>query len=162
MSSLAWEGFAGAATIATYENRLASGEYYWARWPERFPNNKLFHDSELPTYTDPVQGGAENGYIIAAMAAAAEFPALIQEAFVTQTDNHAGIYGIRFFIRGKPWVVDVDDYLLFNSPTHPVAPQLQFAQPEATYGTMWAPILEKAWAKVKGSYENTHEGLVCC
>jgi len=65
--------------------------------------------------------------------------------FLTPIDNTAGIYGLTFFIRGKPWVVDVDDRLFFSGN------KLTFAQPSEK-GIMWGPILEKAWAKVRTSY----------
>ena len=36
---------------------------------------------------------------------------------------------------------------------------LKFNQPDDTGKIMWAPILEKAWAKVKGNYEMTEGGF---
>lgn len=45
------------------------------------------------------------------MASVAEFPFLIKNALLTQTKNQASIYGFRFWIRGKPWVIAIDDYL---------------------------------------------------
>ena len=65
--------------------------------------------------------------------------------FLTPLDNQAGIYALTLYIRGKPWVVDVDDKLFFSGQ------KLTFAQPSAK-GIMWGPILEKAWAKVRTSY----------
>jgi len=32
--------------------------------------------------------------------------------------NNAGIYGVTFYIRGKPWVVEVDDHMLFMWPDY--------------------------------------------
>jgi hypothetical protein len=50
------------------------------------------------------------------MASVAEFPALIKNIFLTQTKNNASVYGVLLNIRGKPWVVAVDDYILmYNS-----------------------------------------------
>jgi hypothetical protein len=46
------------------------------------------------------------------MASVAEFPALIKNIFLTQTKNNASVYGVLLNIRGKPWVVAVDDYIL--------------------------------------------------
>jgi hypothetical protein len=50
----------------------------------------------------------------------AEFPELVTSMFLSgQEISDKGIYNIRFFIRGKPWVVTVDDYLLtytLNTP----------------------------------------------
>jgi hypothetical protein len=59
--------------------------------------------------------------------------------------NEKGIYAVRFYIRGKPWIVTVDDYFYFKNGKE------LFASPQSQ-GSMWISILEKAWAKVKGSY----------
>ena len=50
-------------------------------------------------------------YFIASMASASEFPFLIKNVLLTPTVNSASIYGFKFWVRGKPWVVAVDDYL---------------------------------------------------
>ena len=51
---------------------------------------------------------------MASMSSVAEFPEMIKDLFVTKKKNGAGIYGVKFYIRGKPWVVDVDDQMLFE------------------------------------------------
>ncbi len=43
------------------------------------------------------------------MGAIADFPELIKAAFVTPTKNNSRIHGVKLFIRGKPWVLTVDD-----------------------------------------------------
>lgn len=48
------------------------------------------------------------------MASLAEFPDQLKEVFLTQEKNNAGIYAFKFYIRGKPWVVEVDSTLLFE------------------------------------------------
>lgn len=74
--------------------------------------------------------------------------------FITGTgDSPIGLYGIKFFIRGKPWIVDVDDKLLFENG------DLKYMN-MADNGSIWAAILEKAWAKVKGNYAQTNGGFV--
>lgn len=50
------------------------------------------------------------------MAGLAEFPNMVRSTFITTAKNDVGIYGVRFYIRGKPWVVSVDDYHLFRYP----------------------------------------------
>jgi hypothetical protein len=47
------------------------------------------------------------------MTAVATRPQILRDMFITQEKNDAGIHGLRFYIRGKPWVVDIDDHLLF-------------------------------------------------
>ena len=87
-----------------------------------------------------------------------EFPALVKNVFITQEINDAGIYALRFFIRGKPWVVTVDDYFLFDysdsSKTKP------FYSNIGTNNQIWGMVAEKAFAKVKGSYAATNGGFV--
>jgi hypothetical protein len=80
--------------------------------------------------------------------------------FVTGThQNEARIYGIRFFIRGKPWVVTVDNYLPFSYSSGS-GYALRGVDPKGASSAMWAPILEKAWAKVKGGYEDAEGGFI--
>jgi hypothetical protein len=63
------------------------------------------------------------------------------------------LYGVQFYIRGKPWVVTVDDKLLFDGTS------LKYMY-ASDNGAMWATILEKAWAKAKGNYAQTNGGFV--
>ena len=71
--------------------------------------------------------------------------------FLTGSKFESGIIAIRFYIRGKPWVVSIDDKLFWYQSGD--NKYLKFTQTDYNSKTMWAPILEKAWAKVKGSYE---------
>jgi hypothetical protein len=50
-------------------------------------------------------------YYITSLAALAEFPSLIKNIVLTPTINSASVYGVVFNIRGKPWVIAIDDYL---------------------------------------------------
>jgi hypothetical protein len=51
--------------------------------------------------------------VLASLGAMAEFPELVTSLFISgQKISKEGIYNIRFYIRGKPWVVTVDDYML--------------------------------------------------
>ena len=125
-----------------------------------YTNATLFKDNTA-TYKEPRQGGAGTCYLISAISTAAEWPKLITDMFVTGTDMsgpNAGIIGVKFFIRGKPWVVTIDDKLYWY--TSGGSKYLKFNQPDSTNNIMWAPILEKAWAKVKGNYDATFGGFV--
>lgn len=90
---------------------------------------------------------------MASIAAVAEYPQLLYDLFVTDEDNAAGIYGVQFFIRGKPWVVDLDDGLVWDSyyAADGIPGGLVFSSPFDNNGDMWGVILEKAWGKIKGS-----------
>jgi len=86
------------------------------------------------------------------MGALAEFPDLVKSVFLTQSINDVGIQAVRFYIRGKPWVVTIDDSLYVDSDN-----KLFFAGLGES-NTLWGPLLEKAWAKVRGSYASADKG----
>lgn len=43
------------------------------------------------------------------MNALSEFDDILKGVFLTQEKNDAGIYAVKLYIRGKPWIVTVDD-----------------------------------------------------
>jgi len=51
------------------------------------------------------------------MGAIAEFPDLVSNIFVTKERNEEGIYALRLFIRGKPWLITVDDEVQVSRAT---------------------------------------------
>ena len=70
----------------------------------------------------------------------------IDKMIVTKNINSAGIYQVKFFINGLRTSVIVDDYV----PVDPITEQPAFCHSEKQ--EVWAPIIEKAWAKIHGSY----------
>ena len=48
------------------------------------------------------------------MSAIAERPALLEDIFLTKDFNEAGVYALKLYVRGKPWIVTVDDTFLFH------------------------------------------------
>jgi hypothetical protein len=90
---------------------------------------------------------------MASAAAIAEWPSLVKTVFLTQKKNSAGIFAVRVFIRGKPYVLSLDDNLMFTSYGSPI-----FAKLSDDSTSAWGTILEKAWAKVLGNYLKTNSG----
>ena len=74
---------------------------------------RLFDTDNGVSWTEVNQGYIGTCYILAAMASFAEFPDMVRSAFINTETNAEGIYNVRFYIRGKPWVVTVDDQMLF-------------------------------------------------
>lgn len=89
------------------------------------------------------------------MGSLAEFPDMVKATFINEAKNDEGIYNVKFYIRGKPWVVTVDDSMLFYGDS-----SLYFARPSRDGNSIWGAVLEKAWAKVKGNYLNAEAGIV--
>lgn len=113
----------------------------------------LFDPDGHIDWTDINQGGAGTCYIKASMASLAEFPDLVKATFLNEDTNSDGIYNVRFYIRGKPWIVAIDDYLLFHNGG------LLFSSTSKDGNAIWGALLEKAWAKVKGNYIISEGGM---
>ena len=78
---------------------------------------------------------------------------MIEDLFITKTVNNAGIYAMRFFLNGRATTVVVDDYL----PVDQKYGKPVFARSKE-FGEVWMCLLEKAWAKLHGSYSTTESG----
>ena len=50
---------------------------------------------------------------MATLSAIAEWPHLVKNIFLTQKKNSAGIFGIQFYIRGKPYHISLDYSIMF-------------------------------------------------
>ena len=74
--------------------------------------------------------------------------------FVTREVNAAGIYMVKLYINGNEAPVIVDDYL-------PVKRNGTPAFATCRDGELWVSLLEKAWAKLHGTYARTEGGLPC-
>ena len=81
----------------------------------------------------------------------AETPDRVFARFVTKEPNQAGIYLLSLFVNGTETPIIVDDYF----PTKYGRPA--FARTKD--GEIWAMLLEKAWAKMHGSYMRTEGGM---
>ena len=92
-----------------------------------------------------------NCYFLATLSAMAENPERVKARFYTKEVNQAGIYLMSFFINGKETPVYVDDYF----PVSRINNQLCFAKCK---GNLWVMLLEKAWAKICGTYARTAGG----
>jgi calpain len=66
-----------------------------------------------------------------------------------QQVNEEGVYAVRFFKDGKWRIVVVDDYL----PVSKATGQPIFAKPADGSAELWVMLVEKAYAKLHGSYE---------
>lgn len=117
----------------------------WRRARDIYPDKTLFGTQILPE--DVVQGDLGDCYYAAAIAALAEHPELIKQAFVTQNYLANGTVVMQVYVRGVPTTVVIDDYI----PTYQGLPA--FVSPNWNSG-LWPLFLEKVWAKVNGNYEN--------
>jgi calpain-15 len=80
----------------------------------------------------------------------AETAECVEARFVTKEVNDAGIYLMSFYINGIKTPVVVDDYI----PTRGEGPC--FAR--SNDGELWVCLMEKAWAKLYGTYARMEGG----
>lgn len=85
------------------------------------------------------------------LACLAEEPKYIHKLFESNKKNEFGIYSVFICKNGEWKEVVVDDFLPCNG-THP-------AFSRANGPELWVCLLEKAWAKLHGSYERIEAGF---
>ena len=146
------------ALRSLYDPNLDEGDinkyksFEWKRFKEIAKSPAMFRDGIDPN--DINQGQLGDCYFLAVLSSLAEFPDRVSALFVTKELNAAGIYLVRFFINGNETPVIVDDHLPCNKNGG-----LAFAS--SRDDEMWVSILEKAWAKLHGTYARTEGGLPC-
>eukprot|EP01018_Ginkgo_biloba_P017061 Gb_09128 [translate_table: standard] len=111
----------------------------------------LFAGAANPS--DVCQGRLGDCWFLSAVAVLTEV-SRISEVIITPQYNEEGVYTVRFCIQGE-WVpVVVDDWIPCESRGKPA-----FATSRKG-NELWVSILEKAYAKLHGSYEALEGGLV--
>ena len=140
--------------IIEYINK---GQVRYRRFSDVYSNATLFPSNIH--FTAPTQGYLNDCYILSSLGIVAEHENVTKSLFVNTDINSAGIYGVKFYIRGKPWIVTVDEDFWFWYDDTPL-----FARPvegkNGEISAMWISIVEKAWAKVKGSYFAAEGGFM--
>lgn len=113
--------------------------------------SKLFEKGIEPS--DIAQGQLGDCWLLSALAALAEQPETIQNCFLTDAFNPRGKYKFRLWddVSKAFVVVHVDDYIPVGSDGQPI-----FSHPKGN--EMWVMLIEKAIAKMCGSYANIEGG----
>ena len=114
-----------------------------------YPQAKVFGNGIMPT--DIKQGALGNCYFLAVLAGLAEVPDRVGSRFITQELNPSGIFLVTFFVNGVITPVVVDDYF----PCYKGEPVFS----KTHRNELWVMLLEKAWAKLHGSYERIEAGF---
>ena len=112
-------------------------------------NLQVFDESIDPK--DIKQGLLGDCYFLSVLSVLAEHPHMIRNLFVNDKANDFGIYGVKFCKNGEWKEVVVDD----KFPCFQGEPAFSKAQGDE----LWVLIMEKAWAKIHGSYERIEAGF---
>jgi calpain-15 len=100
------------------------------------------------------QGALGNCYFLAVLSAIAEHENRIKAHFYTQKVNNAGIYLMSFFVNGVEKPVIVDDWFPVE-----LGRKKQPAFASSKDEELWVMLMEKAWAKLNGTYARSESGM---
>lgn len=123
----------------------------WKRITEIVPNAKIVEDEIDPS--DVQQGNVGDCYFLACISSIAEVPERIKRIFCHEMEiNPWGIYRMQIVEQGVYKEIIIDDFIpVFEGTNRPV-----FCRPIGK--EVWVMLLEKAWAKISGSYGDTSAG----
>ncbi|CAD8190588.1 unnamed protein product [Paramecium pentaurelia] len=123
----------------------------WKR-PDQFlePGQIKLFDTIDPM--DIKQGELGDCYFLSSLSALAEIPQQVQKLFRHQEYQQNGLYGIFMCNNGILQECVVDDYIPCNQKGYPI-----FSK--ANGNELWVLLLEKAYAKIYGSYNKIEQGL---
>lgn len=104
------------------------------------------------TMDDVEQGGLGNCYFLSVLSELANRPEIYDNIFIDKDKTKNNCYRVKLMIRGIPKIVCVDDYF-------PATMTNTFAFALSGPRELWVQVLEKAWAKINGSYASTIAGI---
>lgn len=159
--------------------RLSAVE--WVRCIELFPDGFSVCGSIHPS--DIQQGELEDCYFLSVLSVLAEQPDVVRSLFVSCEPNEECVYALRFCVKGIWRTTIVDDYIPCWPGVHnPVFSKVRAVYcsfcivflfssllnahrfshrvvPQSNSHSLWVMLLEKAWAKLHGSYYSIMTGL---
>jgi len=153
ISSIYWSDFSTSTSAYTYNSLIDQG-YSFPSWSRTFPSSAIWTAGSVD-FNDIAQGSIGTCYILASMSALGEWEEKIKDIFLGLNRQSSGIVPIKFYIRGKPWVLTVDEQLFTSNRG-----SLFFAGKSPNDNSMWGALIEKAYAKMNGNYEFVNGGFV--
>ena len=122
-------------------------KYNWCRVEEivNTKNYQVFEDGISPD--DIIQGSIGDCYFLSAIGSLCKLSHYIDKLFFTKEKTKEHLYGVFIYLNGRWKLVLVDDYLPFSGKRF-----RKFAFSSSGGKELWVALLEKAWAKINGSY----------
>ena len=108
-----WTDYNTYGQYSSYQSYINSGTYYFRNWDDVYPSADIMDADGSISYNEAIQGGAGTCYLIATLGSMGEFPDLVKNLFLTKQKNDADAIAIKFYVRGKPWVVTINEEMLF-------------------------------------------------
>ena len=124
-------------------------DYEWCRIDDITYLEDYSVFEEGATIEDIKQGNINDCYFLSAIGSLCSYPLFFEKLFHIKVRSEEHIYGIYLFLNGKWKLVLIDDYFPYAIANYDEK-VLCFAS--STQDELWVSLLEKAWAKVNGSY----------
>eukprot|EP00949_MAST-11_sp_MAST-11-sp1_P000725 g725.t1 len=123
--------------------RISAGEVQGMDAPQLFPQK------QQPFLCNVVQGQLGDRWFLSALGALAQARCMekLERLFVSKRYASVGLYTVKFWKDGTWRYIHIDDVLPCDVSSRPL-----FAR-GANGNALWIPLLEKAYAKLHGSYE---------
>ena len=138
------------------DNDLDPYEFKWGSAEEIFGKGDYSVFNSIDP-SDIQQGRLGDCYLLCAMSSLAERPSLIHRLFDTEEPNEYGVYAVWLNINGMWREVVVDDLFPVVQPPYQRG-AIEFAFSRTSEDELWPMIIEKAYAKVYGSYSRIAAG----
>lgn len=126
-------------------------KFPWLRPTEYFKGPYSVYSTISPG--DIEQGSLGDCYFLASLSAIAENPERMERIFLTKQVDNQSVYVIAMCHAGIWTEVVVDD----TTPCQPYSKQPIFNR--SSGNELWVILLEKAWAKINGGFQNISGGL---
>ena len=122
-------------------------KYNWNRVEEilNSKNYQVFEEGISPD--DIIQGSIGDCYFLSAIGSLCKFSHYIDKLFFTKEKTKEHLYGVYIYLNGNWILVLIDDYLPYTGKRFK-----KFAFSASGGKELWVAFLEKAWAKMNGSY----------
>ena len=122
-------------------------KYNWNRVEEilNSKNYQVFQEGISPD--DIIQGSIGDCYFLSAIGSLCKFSNYIDRLFFTKEKTKEHLYGVYIYLNGRWILVLIDDYLPYTGKRFK-----KFAFSASGGKELWVALLEKAWAKMNGSY----------
>lgn len=144
MEQLFWNYWTDKDEQAEFVEAYRSKHIDFVRLADKYPAQRLWDGT--PAREDVMQGEHAHQSINSALSALSQYPQYIERLFVTKEANEAGAYLVNLYFRAKPWTISIDDHVAWD---------LEHDGPwfsQVDGDKIWAILLEKAFAKAKGTY----------
>ena len=125
---------------------IHNDEIEWKRISEIIPKPVIYED--IMNINNIRFGRLSYIYFYSVLSALSQFPSLFNKIILTKEYNPNGLYKLLLFIDGEFQIIYIDDFF----PCIKNSNVLYFIKPSNF--EIWSILIEKAWAKVNGGYQN--------